>query len=96
MLSTLKIIVDSPFLHTCRQMTYETQGGYILGVKDVDIFKPQVVEGPRIRRPNCLYSETLQLFTYTMYSISLCCNKVSILHISEAIQSKFWKLFFSV
>ena len=36
----------------------ETHGGYVLGVKDVDIFKPQVVEGPSIRRPNCLYSET--------------------------------------
>ena len=72
MLSTLKrnvIIVDSPFLHTCRQMTYtpgkwneyhqmRPLGGYVLGVKDVDIFKPQVVEGPRIRKPNCLYSET--------------------------------------
>jgi len=61
MLSTLKrnvIIVDSPYLHTCRQMTYTrkvervspnvTHGGYVLGVKDVDIFKPPVVEGPRI------------------------------------------------
>jgi len=36
----------------------ETHWGYVLGVKDVDIFKLQVVEGPRIRRPNCLYSET--------------------------------------
>ena len=25
----------------------ETHGGYILGVKDVDILKPPVVEGPR-------------------------------------------------
>jgi len=28
-----------------------------------------------------------------MYAISLCCNKVSVLHILEAIQSKFWKVF---
>ena len=36
----------------------ETHGGYVLGVNDVDIFKTQVVEGPRIMRPNCLYCET--------------------------------------
>ena len=34
-----------------------THGGYVVGVKDADIFKPSVVEGPRVRRPNSLYSE---------------------------------------
>ena len=37
----------------------ETHGGYALGVNDVDIFNPLVVEGPRIRRPNSLYSDYL-------------------------------------
>lgn len=32
----------------------ETHGGYVVGVKDVDIFKPSVLEGPR---SNSLYSE---------------------------------------
>ena len=31
----------------------------VLGVKDVDIFKPPFVEGPRIRRPNSLYPDYL-------------------------------------
>ena len=35
----------------------ETRGGYVVGVKDADIYKPSVLEGPRVRRPNSLYSE---------------------------------------